>query len=48
MTLDEAIKHAEDVAQECAGTLCAEDHAQLVEWLQELKARREADETQRS
>lgn len=45
MTLDEAIKHCEDVAEDRCG--CAEDcvneHRQLAEWLKELKAYREAD-----
>lgn len=35
MTLDEAIKHCEEVAEE---------HRQLAEWLRELKAYREARE----
>ena len=52
MTLDEAIKHAEKVAEDhekikCikAVTLeeckCAEEHRQLAEWLKELKQLRE-------
>lgn len=52
MTLDEAIKHAEEVAEGYekvkkfkAVTVeecrCAEDHRQLAEWLKELKALRE-------
>lgn len=45
MTLEEAIKHCEDVAEDRCG--CAEDcvneHRQLAEWLKELKAYREAD-----
>jgi len=42
MTLDEAIKHAEEVAQTqgCEGC-CAEDHSQLAGWLHELKGFRE-------
>jgi hypothetical protein len=35
MTIDEAIAHAEAVAQSCDGE-CAEDHRQLAEWLKEL------------
>lgn len=35
MTLEEAIKHAEEKAQ-CGGK-CGEDHAQLAEWLKELQ-----------
>ena len=38
MTLDEAIKHAEEKA--CGNTECAEEHKQLTEWLKELKWRR--------
>jgi len=42
MTLDQAIQHAQEVAEACKGGTsseqqCAEDHQQLVEWLQELK-----------
>jgi len=37
MTLDEAIQHATEKAknEKCRG--CAEDHLQLVIWLEELK-----------
>ena len=38
MTLDEAIKHAEEEA--CGNTGCAEEYRQLEEWLKELKWRR--------
>ena len=38
VTLDEAIKHAEEKA--CGNTGCAEEHRQLAEWLKELKWRR--------
>ena len=41
MTLEEAIKHAEEMAK-CGGK-CGEDHAQLAEWLKELKERRAAE-----
>lgn len=38
MTLDEAIEHALEKSQgDCA---CSKNHAQLAEWLQELKALR--------
>lgn len=41
MTLDEAILHAEEVADRCALTdgdrRCEEDYRQLAEWLRELK-----------
>ena len=41
MTLDEAILHAEEVADRCALTdgniQCENDHRQLAEWLKELK-----------
>lgn len=38
MTLDEAIKHCEEVYQECKNRECAEDHKQLADWLKQLKA----------
>ena len=43
MTLDEAIKHAEEVANdmELCCKECAEEHRQLAEWLKELKQYRE-------
>lgn len=42
MTLDEAIKHAEKVAEQNKGCQkCAEEHRQLAEWLRELKELRE-------
>jgi len=39
MTLDEAIKHAEEVADVCEfeARKCAKEHRQLAEWLKELK-----------
>lgn len=39
MTLDEAIKHCEEVANDRAGCCedCAEEHRQLAEWLKELR-----------
>lgn len=44
MTLDEAIAHAEYVADyDCYGDKqrkCAEEHRQLAEWLKELRDRR--------
>lgn len=43
MTLDEAIKHASEVAQNATCKECGEQHAQLTEWLKELKNRREMD-----
>lgn len=39
MTLDEAIDHARSKA-ECGGE-CAAEHAQLAEWLEELRVLRE-------
>ena len=50
MTLDEAIKHCEDVAEDRCG--CAEDcvneHRQLAEWLRELRERRaKTEQTER-
>lgn len=48
MTLDEAIIHAEEVADRCEVTdgdcKCAAEHRQLAEWLKELKERRMKDE----
>ena len=52
MTLDEAIKHAEEVAERLENSCkrdwmgeddksCASDHRQLAEWLKELKQLRE-------
>jgi hypothetical protein len=37
MTLDEAIKHCNEIAAACDNELCACDHKQLAEWLTELK-----------
>lgn len=36
MTLDEAILHAEEIANKGCDQ-CAKDHKQLAEWLKELK-----------
>ena len=36
MTLDEAIQHAQDVANKGCDQ-CARDHQQLADWLRELK-----------
>ena len=45
MTLEEAIIHCEDVANDRAGCCedCAEEHRQLAEWLKELRAYRQMD-----
>ena len=47
MSLDEAILHAEEVADRCAVTdgniQCETEHRQLAAWLRELQARRKAD-----
>jgi len=54
MTLDEAIKHAEEVAEQnewfdknCLESMqcreCAKEHQQLAEWLKELKQLREKE-----
>lgn len=40
MTLDQAIKHCEEKA-ECKDSECSKEHAQLAEWLKELKYYRE-------
>ena len=42
MTLDEAIRHCEEVAENRCDE-CGMEHRQLSEWLKELKERREAD-----
>lgn len=56
MTIDEAIKHCEEVAEKYCEKVeegltaddfcdsCASEHRQLAEWLKELKAYREARE----
>ena len=43
MTIDEAIKHAEEVANdmELCCKECAKEHKQLAEWLKELKQLKE-------
>lgn len=45
MTLDEAIRHAEEVAEydyyNDEQKKCANEHRQLAEWLKELKERRQ-------
>lgn len=43
MTLEEAIKHATEVAESCSNAECSLMHRQLAEWLIELKERREKD-----
>ena len=40
MTLDQAIKHCEEKA-ECKDSEYSKEHAQLAEWLKELKTLRE-------
>lgn len=42
MTLDEAIQHAQEIADKGCDQ-CAKDHQQLAKWLTELKNRREKD-----
>ena len=50
MTIDEAIKHCNEVAAGalCGGTAnhksCGEEHEQLAEWLEELKKLKELKE----
>ena len=46
MDLEEAIKHAEEKVK-CGGK-CGEDHAQLAEWLKELRERRAAEPEKRT
>jgi hypothetical protein len=42
MTLDEAIKHAEEKSQGCGQ--CAAEHKQLADWLKELKELRKKEQ----
>ena len=42
LSIDEAIRHAEEKAQELGCTECAQEHRQLAAWLRELKFRRKA------
>jgi hypothetical protein len=44
MTLDEAIAHSKEASETNCGQ-CAEEHAQLAEWLIELKEYRKRDKT---
>ena len=44
MTLEEAIKHCEEVAEQLGNCPCAAEHRQLVEWLKELQAYRKERE----
>lgn len=37
MTLDAAIKHAQDASAKLCGTACGKEHKQLADWLIELK-----------
>lgn len=37
MTLDDAIKHCQQIAKESDCSECANEHKQLAQWLQELK-----------
>lgn len=41
MTIDEAIRHAKEIADNSECTECAKDHEQLAVWLEELKELRE-------
>lgn len=34
--LRDAIKHCKQVARECKGTKCSEEHTQLADWLEDL------------
>ena len=48
MSLEEAIKHAEDIATSASGCECREEHRQLAEWFRILKkAKFEYDEAWR-
>lgn len=44
MTLDEAIKHCEEIV--CKNDECKEDHKQLASWLKELKCLRQVVDKQ--
>jgi len=44
MSLDDAIQHSEEIAQQCGP--CAEEHQQLALWLKELKELRSKIECQ--
>ena len=37
LTLDEAIRHCNEVASTCSETECSNDHKELANWLEELK-----------
>ena len=41
MSLDEAIKHCEEVAENCDNSECGKEHKRLAKWLKELKAYRD-------
>lgn len=43
MSLEEAIKHALEVASEASCDKCKEEHLQLAAWLQELQEYRKRD-----
>lgn len=45
MTIDEAISHAREVAENDGCTNCAAEHEQLAMWLEELKELRKMRET---
>jgi len=42
VTLDDAIKHADEMAQKAPGMPCAGQHKQIGAWLRELRDHREA------
>ena len=44
-TLQDAIKHADDVAHKCCNTECGDEHAHLSQWLVELQRTRSALQT---
>ena len=44
MTLEEAIKHCEDVISDGKCDSCVNEHRQLMEWLKELEERRQQPE----
>lgn len=44
MTIDEAIEHAKDISKKVNCKECADEHEQLVKWLEELKHYKELEE----
>lgn len=47
MTIDEAIEHAKDISKKVNCKECADEHEQLVKWLEEFKHYKELEEQRR-